>query len=157
MKKEKQSDIQVIAKNRKAFFDYHIDEKLQAGLVLQGSEVKSLRDGQASLSDAYALIKSGEVWLVHAHIAPYGPASFTNHEPKRPRKLLLNRSEILKLTIKLKERGMTLVPTMLYFRNGRAKVELGLAHGKKKYDKRASIKERESKRELSRAVRSRNR
>ena len=153
MKKGKQSDIHVIAKNKKAFFDYHIDEKLEAGLVLQGSEVKSLRDGKGNLSDSYALVKNGEIWLLHAHIAPYGPAAYANHEPKRPRKLLLNRAEIVKLSVKLKERGMTLVPTMLYFKKGRVKVELGLAHGKRKYDKRASIKARETKRELSRAIR----
>lgn len=157
MKKEKQQDIKVISKNKKAFHDFHIEEKIEAGLVLQGSEVKSLRDGKANLADSYAMMKGSEVWLLHSHIAPYGPASYANHEPRRPRKLLMNRREIVKLTVKLKERGFTLVPTMLYFKKGRAKVELGLAHGKRKYDKRAAIKDRESKRELSRAMRSRNR
>ncbi len=153
MKKAKQSNIKIISKNRKAFHDFTVEEKIEAGMVLQGSEVKSLRDGKANLVDSYAMIKGGEVWLLHAHIAPYGPASYANHEPRRPRKLLLNRREIVKLSVKLKERGYTLVPTMLYFKGGRAKVELGLAHGKKKYDKRASIKERETKRELSRTLR----
>jgi SsrA-binding protein len=152
MRKEP-SDIKVIAKNKKAFFEYHIEEKVEAGLALQGSEVKSLRDGQASLSDAYGLIKGGEVWLLNAHIAPYPPAAYANHEPKRTRKLLLHRTQISKLLGKLKEKGYTLIPTMLYFKRGRAKVEMGLARGKRKYDKRAAIKERESKREVSRAMR----
>lgn len=152
MKKEP-SDIKVIAKNRKAFFEYHIEEKLEAGIALTGSEVKSLRDGQASLSDAYALIKGNEAWLLHAHIAPYAPSSIFNHEPKRTRKLLLHKLQILKLLGTLKQKGYTLIPLMLYFRRGRAKVELGLARGKKQYDKRAAIKSRENKRELSRALR----
>ncbi len=153
MKKEKRQDIEVISKNRKAFHDFHIEEKMEAGLVLQGSEVKSLREGKANLADSYAMIKGGEAWLLHSHIAPYGPASYANHEPRRARKLLLNRREITKVLVKLKERGYTLVPTMLYFRKGRAKVELGLAYGKKKYDKRAAIRERETRRELSRTMR----
>lgn len=152
MKKE-QSDIKVISKNKKAFFEYHIDEKIEAGLVLQGSEVKSMRDGQASLSDSYAIIKNGEAWLLHAHIAPYPPAAALNHEPKRTRKLLLHKLQISRLIVKLKEKGFTLIPTMLYFKKGKAKVELGLALGKRKYDKRAAIKERETKREVSRALR----
>ncbi|MFA4875046.1 MAG: SsrA-binding protein SmpB [bacterium] len=156
MKKEP-SDIKVISKNKKALFDYHIDERIEAGLALTGSEVKSLRDGQASLSDSYALIKNGEAFLLHAHIAPYAPASAFNHEPKRTRKLLLHKTEILKLSSKLKEKGYTLVPLMLYFKRGRAKVELGLARGKRQYDKRASIKARETKRELESALRKRNR
>ncbi len=156
MKKEP-SDIKVIAKNKKAFFDYHIDEKFEAGIVLIGSEVKSLRDGQASLADSYAFVKNGEMFLLHAHIAPYAPASIFNHEPRRPRKLLLHKEEIGKLIGKLREKGYTLVPLMLYFRRGRAKVELGLARGKRKYDKRAAIKERETKREVASALRKRNR
>jgi len=154
---KKPSDVKVIAKNKKAFFEYHIDEKIEAGLVLTGSEVKSLREGRASLSDSYALIKDGEAFLLHAHIAPYEPAAMLGHEPKRTRKLLMHASEIAKLTGKLNEKGLTLVPTMIYFRKGRAKVELGLARGKRKYDKRAAIKKRESKREVSRALRGKNR
>ena len=153
MKEKGPADIKVIAKNKKAFHDFHIEEKFEAGISLVGSEVKSLRDGKGQLSDAYAIIKGGEVWLIGVHISPYPPASALNHEPKRTRKLLLHTQEIVKLTVKLKERGFTLVPTMLYFRGGRAKVELGLARGKRKYDKRAAIRAKETKREISRAVR----
>jgi len=153
MGKKEPSDIKVVAKNRKAFHDFHIEDKLEAGLVLQGSEVKSLREGGASLSDSYALIKGGEVWLINSHIAPYSPASYANHEPKRTRKLLMHEREILKLTGTLRQKGYTLIPLMLYFKKGRAKVELGLACGKRKYDKRRAIKEKEVKRELSRALR----
>ena len=149
--------IKVIAKNKKAFFEYHIEEKAEAGLVLTGSEVKSLRDGRGNLSDAYAVVKRGEVWLLHAHISPYPPAAGMNHEPKRARKLLLHKGEILKFEDRLKRGGVTLIPLMLYFRQGRAKVELGLAIGKKKYDKRAAIKKRESGRELAKAMRRKNR
>ena len=153
MKEKGPADIKVIAKNKKAFHDFHIEEKFEAGISLVGSEVKSLRDGKGQLSDAYAIIKGSEVWLIGVHISPYPPASALNHEPKRTRKLLLHTQEIVKLTVKLKERGFTLVPTMLYFRGGRAKVELGLARGKRKYDKRAAIRAKETKREISRAVR----
>lgn len=150
--KKKESNIKIIAKNKKAFFEYEILEKFEAGIVLQGSEVKSLRDGKASLSDAYAMITSGQASLLHAHIQQYSAASIFNHEPKRARRLLLHKQEIAKLASKLAERGLTLVPTMLYFKEGRAKVELGLARGKKKYDKRASIKKREGDREMKRAM-----
>ena len=153
MKKKPPSDIKIVAKNKKAFHDFQIDEKVEAGISLTGSEVKSLRDGKAQLSDSYAIIKGGEAWLINAHISQYQPASIMNHEPKRTRKLLLHAKEIVKLSVKLKERGFTLVPTMLYFRRGRAKVELGLARGKRQYDKRAAIRAKETKRELSRAVR----
>lgn len=153
MGKKEASDIKVVAKNRKAFHDFHIEDKIEAGLVLMGSEVKSLRDGGASLSDSYAMIKGGEIWLINSHIAQYSPASYANHEPKRTRKLLLHSREILKLSSTLRQKGYTMVPLMLYFRNGRAKIELGLARGKRKYDKRVAIKERENKRELARAVR----
>lgn len=156
MKKEP-SDIKVIAKNKKAFFEYHIEEKLEAGLVLAGSEVKSLREGRASLSDSYGVIRDGQAFLLNAHIAPYQPAGALGHEPKRTRRLLLHADQIAKLAGHLNERGLTLVPTMLYFRAGRAKVELALARGKRKYDKRAAIKKAESKREVARALRRRNR
>ena len=155
--KKSTDGIKIIAKNKKAFFEYHIEEKLEAGLALMGSEVKSLRDGQASLSDAYGLIKNGEAWLLHAHIAPYAPSATFNHEPKRPRKLLLHKTQILKLLGTLKGKGYTLIPTMLYFKEGKAKVELGLARGKRQYDKRAALKEREGKREETRAMRYKNR
>lgn len=149
--------IKIIAKNRKAFFEYHIEEKVEAGLALAGSEVKSLRDGRGNLSDAYAIVKGGEVFLLHAHIAPYPPAAGMNHEPKRQRKCLLHKRQILKLEGRLKQGGTTLIPLALYFKQGRAKVELGLAIGKKKYDKRAAIKKRETRREVSKALRRRNR
>ena len=150
-------DIKVIAKNKTAFFEYHIEAKLEAGLVLDGSEVKSLRNGRASLSDAYAIIRGGQAFLLNVHIAPYQPAGALGHEPKRTRKLLMHAAQIAKLAGHLNERGLTLVPTMLYFRGGRAKVELGLARGKRKYDKRAAIKKAESKREVARALRRRSR
>lgn len=153
MGKKEPSDIKVIAKNRKAFHDFHIEEKIEAGLVLTGSEVKSLRDGGASLSDSYAMIKGGEAWLINSHIAQYSPASYANHEPKRARKLLLHSREILKLEGTLRQKGYTMIPLQLYFKKGRAKVEIGLATGKRKYDKRVAIRERETKRELSRAMR----
>jgi len=153
MKKKEPSDIKIVAKNKKALHEHHIEEKVEAGIQLMGSEVKSLRDGRGALSDSYAIIKEGELWLIGAHIAQYPPASFLNHEPKRTRKLLLHRREITKLWTKLRQKGYTLVPLALYFRRGRAKVELGLARGKRKYDKRVAIREREMKRELSRSVR----
>ena len=144
-----------VAINRRARHDYFIEETLEAGLVLTGSEVKSLRAGKAQLKDSYGRVKGGEVWLLNAHISEYGPASQFGHEPTRSRKLLLHRREIERLIGKVKERGLTLVPLRLYFKHGHAKVELGLGRGKKLYDKRASIKERETRRELDRAVRSR--
>lgn len=154
MKKEA-GGIKIISRNKKAFFDYHIEEKLEAGIALTGSEVKSLRDGRGNLSDAYAIIKQGEVFLLHVHIAQYPPAAGMNHEPTRTRKLLLHKNQILKLEGRLKAGGATLIPLMLYFKNGRAKTELGLAVGKKKYDKRAAIKKRETQREVSKAMRKR--
>ena len=151
--KKANSDIVDITRNKKAFFDYHIEESFEAGIALVGSEVKSLRDGRGNLSDAYATIKNGEVYLLHAHISPYPPAAFMNPEPKRARKLLMHKGQILKLEGRLKQGGMTLIPLSLYFRKGRVKVQLGLAAGKKKYDKRAAIKKRETDREVSKAVR----
>ena len=141
--------------NRKARHDYHIDESIEAGLVLTGSEVKSLRAGKAQLKDSYARITRGELWLVNAHISDYAAASYLGHEPTASRKLLLHRREIDRLTGKVKEKGLTLIPLRLYFKGGRAKVELGLGRGKKLHDKRAAIKEREGKREMDRALRGR--
>jgi len=155
--KKTPSNIKIIAKNKKAFFEYHIEEKLEAGLVLVGSEVKSLRDGRASLSDSYVMIKGNEAFLLNMHIAPYGPASTFGHEEKRSRKLLLHSKEIEKLTSQLKEKGFSMIPTMIYFRRGKAKVELGLGRGKKMHDKRESIKKRESDRDMRRALRRSNR
>jgi SsrA-binding protein len=142
-----------IAVNRRARHDYFIEETVEAGLVLTGSEVKSLRAGKAQLKDSHARVQRGEVWLFNAHISEYAAAAQFGHDPTRSRKLLLHRREIERLIGKVKERGLTLIPLRLYFKHGRAKVELGLARGKKLYDKRASIKERETKREVDRAMR----
>jgi SsrA-binding protein len=144
-----------IATNRQAGYRYNLLDKWEAGLVLTGTEVKSLREGKAQLKDGYAAVRDGEVWLYNVHIPPYGPATRENHEPERPRKLLMHRGEIERLIGKTKERGLTLVPTRLYFRGPRAKVEIALARGKDQGDKRQSIKEREMKREMERAIRRR--
>jgi len=150
LKKEaRERDITV---NRRAFHDYTIGERFEAGLVLIGSEVKSLRDNRAHLKDAYARFFGEELWLVGAHISPYAPASQFGHDPVRNRKLLLHRREIERLRGKIKERGLTLVPLRLYWSHGRAKAELGLGTGKKLHDKRAAIRERMEKREIDRAM-----
>ncbi len=141
-----------IAVNRRARHDFFIEETYEAGLVLTGSEVKSLRDGRANLKDSYGRIDRDEVWLFNAHISPYGPASQFSHEPTRTRKLLLHRKEIERLAGRVKERGFTLIPLRLYFKKGRVKVELGLARGKKQFDKRAAIRDRELQREADRAM-----
>jgi len=146
-----------IATNRQARFRYELLETWETGIALQGSEVKSLRDGQANLKDAYALVRDGEVWLHNAHIAPYGPAAGEGHDPERPRKLLMHKREIERLIGKTQERGLTLVPTRIYFSGPRVKVELALARGKEQRDKRETIREREQKREMERALRYRNR
>ena len=142
----------IIAQNKKARHDYHIDDVYEAGMVLTGTEVKSLRAGRASLIDGFAALKDGEVWLHNVHIPEYTEGTWTNHEPRRTRKLLLHRQEISKLQSKTKEGGHTLVPLSLYFKDGKAKVEIALARGKKAYDKRASMAEREFTRELGRRV-----
>ncbi len=143
----------VVTVNRKARHDYEILETFEAGMVLTGSEVKSLRDGRVNLKDSFARVDRGEVFLLNAHISPYAAANRFGHEPERSRKLLLHRSEIDKLVGRVQERGFTLIPLKIYFKNGRAKVVLGVGRGKKAYDKRESIKEREMKREADRAVR----
>jgi SsrA-binding protein len=140
-----------VATNRQAAFRYDLLERLEAGIVLQGSEVKSLRNGSVQLKDAYAEVRDGELWLRNMHIAPYTPAR-DNHDPERPRKLLLHRREIERLIGKTAERGLTLVPTRVYFSGPRAKVEIALAKGKDVHDKRRSIKDREQKREMERAL-----
>jgi len=144
-----------IATNRQARHRYNLLDKWEAGLVLTGTEVKSLRDGKAQIKDGYAALRDGEVWLHNVHIPPYAPASRENHEPERPRKLLMHKHEIERLIGKTREKGLTLVPTRMYFRGGRAKVEIALARGKDVGDKRQAIKEREMKREMERAVRGR--
>ena len=145
-----------IATNRQAGFRYELLERYECGVVLQGSEVKSMRDGGVQLKDAYADVRDGEVWLERMHIAPYKPAR-ENHDPERPRKLLLHKREIERLIGKTAERGLTLVPTRLYFKGSRAKVEIALAKGKEQKDKRRSIKEREVKREIDRELSDRGR
>lgn len=151
-----QSGIKLVATNRKAYHDYHILDTFEAGMVLTGSEIKSIRAGQISLRDGYATIQDDEVWLMNVHIAPYHQANRENHEPRRTRKLLLHRREINRLIGKLREKGLTLIPLKVYLKNNRAKVELGLAVGKKQYDKRAALKEKESRRQIDRALGRRN-
>ncbi|HEX2434742.1 MAG TPA: SsrA-binding protein SmpB [Gaiellaceae bacterium] len=147
----------LIAENRKARHEYHLLERYEAGIALTGSEVKSLRDGRAQLQRAYGDIRDGEMWLVGAHISTYDQAGIQNHDPDRDRKLLLHRREIDNLTGKVQERGFTLVPTKLYFKNGRAKVELALAKGKDVRDRRREISKRESDRQIERALKQRSR
>jgi SsrA-binding protein len=142
----------LVAQNRKARHDYHIEDTFEAGLVLTGTEVKSLREGRASLVDGYAAVENGEVWLHNVHIPEYTQGTWTNHEPRRVRKLLLHRDQIRKLNAKTKESGLTIIPTALYFKDGYAKVEIGVARGKKSYDKRHSLAEREAKRDADRAI-----
>ena len=150
-KKKRKATPGDVATNRQASFRFNLLERLEAGIVLQGSEVKSMRQGGVQMKDAYAEVRDGEVWLRNMHIAPYGPAR-ENHDPERPRKLLLHRREIERLVGKTAERGLTLVPTRVYFNGSRAKVELALARGKDRYDKRQSIKERDTKHEMQRAI-----
>ena len=147
----------VVAQNKKARHDYHVEETFEAGLVLTGTEVKSLRAGRASLVDGYASIKDGEIWLHNVHIPEYTQGTWTNHEPRRTRKVLLHRAEIHKLVGKTQEKGLTLVPLALYFKDGYAKVELGLARGKRTYDKRQALAERQANREAQRAMARRGR
>ena len=148
----KQSGRSLIASNKKARHDYEILDTYECGIVLQGTEVKSLRAGRASLVDGYATIEDGEAWLRGVHIAEYDPGTWTNHEPRRTRKLLLHRAEISKLIGKTREGGLTLVPLSMYFKDGKVKVELALARGRRSYDKRQAIAERESKREAEKAM-----
>ena len=143
----------VVATNRRARHEYEILETLEAGLVLRGTEVKSLRTGQVNFKDSYATVRNAEVWLVGCHISPYSHGTDANHDPERDRKLLLHAREIRRLVGKIAERGLTVVPLKLYFKAGRAKIEIGLARGKKLHDKRATLRERESRREMDRAVR----
>ncbi len=142
----------LVAQNRKARHDYHVESTVEAGLVLTGTEVKSLRAGRATLTDGYATIDNGEVWLRGVHIPEYDMGTWTNHEPRRARKVLLHRDEIRKLAAKTQAKGLTLIPLSLYFEDGYAKVELALASGRKHQDKRQAIAEREAKRETERAI-----
>ena len=147
--------IKIICRNRKAYFEYTIESLYEAGIVLQGTEVKSLRQGKANIDDAFARFKGGALYLYNVHISPYAHAGPESHDPERPRKLLLHRWEMRRLLGKLQERGFTLIPVRLYFRDQHAKVELALGKGKKKYDKRESIKRREMEREMDRAKKQR--
>ena len=146
--------VKVIAENRKARHEYHLLDRYEAGIVLTGTEVKSLRDGGASLQQAYADVRNGEAWLIGAHIAEYGQGNVHNHEPDRDRKLLLHRREIEALHGKVRERGLTLVPTRLYFKDGKVKVEVALARGKEQRDKRRDIAKRDAARQIERELKS---
>ncbi|MFH1031407.1 MAG: SsrA-binding protein SmpB [Chloroflexota bacterium] len=148
--------IKTIATNRKAYHDYHIQDGLEAGIALTGTEIKSIRAGRVNLADAYVRPEQGELWLMNAHIARYEASNrFSSHEPTRPRKLLLHRKEIIELASKVQERGLTLVPTKLYLKDRKAKLEVALAKGKKLYDKRETIMRREAEREMGRAIKKR--
>lgn len=149
---EKRSE-KIITTNRKAWHDYHVLDRVEAGIVLAGTEVKSLRQGKASLAEAYARIEDGEVWLINVNIPQFKQGSYFNHEPKRKRKLLLHHSQIRKLFGKTAEKGLTLIPLRMYFSGPYVKVELGLCRGKREYDKRDAIKEREAKRNIERSMR----
>ena len=149
--------IKVVADNRKARHDYFIDEKYEAGIALVGTEVKSIRTGKVSLRDSYAEVVNGEAYLQNMHISPYDKGSRFNHDPKRPRKLLLHKREIKKLLGQTTQKGYTLIPLRLYFKRGKVKVELALARGKKLYDKRQDIAKRDAQREMARALSNRNR
>ncbi len=148
----KETGKKVIAQNKKGRHDYFVDETFECGIVLQGTEVKSLREGRASLTDGFAMILDGEVWLHGMHIPEYKEGSWTNHSPRRDRKLLMHRGEINKLAGKLKQGGNTLVPLSIYFKDGKVKVELALAHGKKGHDKRQTLLEKQAERETQRAI-----
>ncbi len=144
--------IKIITDNKKARFDYEIVEKFEAGLVLTGSEVKSIRDGAVNLKDSYISFRNGEAFLQNAHISVYTASSYNNHEPERLRKLLMHREELDKIMGRVQEKSLSCVPLKMYFKNGRIKIEIGLGRGKKKHDKRQSIRKKESDRELSRAL-----
>jgi len=147
--------IKIVATNRKARHQYRFYDTYEAGLVLQGSEIKSIRAGRVSLQEGFVLFENGEAWLVNVHIAPYDPASRQNHNPRRRRKLLLHRREIDRLQARVQEKGFTVVPTKLYLKNGLAKVEIALVRGKKQYDKRQTLAKRDAKRQVERAIKER--
>ncbi len=149
--REKQEEL-LVAQNRAASYNYHLHEKLEAGMVLLGTEVKSLREGKANLRDAYAVIRAGAVWLLNCHIGEYLPGGMTNHSPLRSRKLLLHKQQIEKLDRKMDQKGLTLVPLKIYFRDGIAKCEIAVAEGKKKWDRRQTEKDKEAKREVGEAM-----
>ncbi len=154
-KEEEKPETQPIADNRKAFHDYHILETFEAGVALLGTEVKGIREGQANLRDSFARVEGGEVWLYNVHINPYSHRGYVDHDPRRKRRLLLHKHEIRKLIGKTVEKGLTLVPTRLYFKNGKIKVSLALARGKQDHDKRETVRRREIDRETRAAVKER--
>jgi SsrA-binding protein len=156
-KDEANDDTQLIADNRKAFHDYHVLETFECGVVLLGTEVKGIREGRANLRDSYARVEGGEVWLFNVHINPYSHRGYVDHDPKRKRRLLLHKYEIRKLIGKTVEKGLTLVPTRLYFKNGKVKVAIALARGKQAHDKRETLRRREIDRETRAAVKERTR
>lgn len=151
-KSKKKTEPGDVASNRQAAFRYEFLDKLECGIVLQGTEVKSVRDGGVQLKDGFAILRDGELWLYNVHIAPYAPAARENHEPERPRKLLAHRREIERMAGKITERGFTLVPTRMYLSGSRVKVEIAVARGKDRYDKRQAIKDRDVKRDMQRAL-----
>ncbi|NOX64191.1 MAG: SsrA-binding protein SmpB [Chloroflexi bacterium] len=155
MSKQGRSPVKTVATNRKAYHDYEVVESIEAGIALTGTEIKSVRAGQVNLRDGFALIRDGEVWLQNVYIAPYRHGNRSNHDPRRERKLLLHRREINRLLGKIQERGWTLVPLKMYLKNNRAKVELGLVRGKRKYDKRRAIARRDAQRDVERALKER--
>jgi SsrA-binding protein len=155
--KDDEGDIKVVSRNKRAFHEYEITDRIECGIALVGTEVKSLRDGHANIEEAYAKLEDGEVWLIGSDIPEYAMGNRLNHKPRRPRKLLLHRKEIDKFAGKASQRGFTLVPLRLYFKRGRAKVEIAIARGKQQYDKRQSLKKADDQREMRRAMTQRNR
>lgn len=152
---KKEDGVKNVARNKKAKFEYFLEDSFEAGIVLQGSEIKSIRAGQVSLRESYIQVDGDEAWMIDCHIAPYNQANRYNHDPKRPRKLLLHKREIARLYDKIRQRGYTVIPTRMYLRRGLAKVEIALARGKKQHDKRQAIAKRDAEREMRRAVRRR--
>jgi SsrA-binding protein len=157
MAKAPASEIKVVATNRKATHDYTIDDRFEAGLVLLGTEVKSIRAGGANLREGYVQLRGGEAYLVNAHVAPYDPSGRTGHDPLRPRKLLLHKKELVRLVTGTQERGWTIIPLKVYLKNGRLKIEIALARGKRQYDKRESIARRDAQRQVDREMKERTR
>lgn len=154
-KDENAPNVQSVARNRRASHEYHILETWEAGLVLQGTEVKSLRDGKANINDAFGIVKDGAVWLLNMHVSPYESRGYAEHDPVRTRKLLLHQKEIRRLIGAVERQGLTLVPLEVYFKNGYAKVRIALAKGKQQHDKRQAVRERDAQREMARAIRTR--
>ena len=151
------ADRKIVATNRKAHHEYSLEETIEAGIVLMGSEIKSIRESRVNLKDGYVSEQNGELWLLNVHISPYDQASVFGHDPLRPRKLLLHKKEIARMITRIRERGYTIVPTQMYLKNGRVKVEIALARGKRLYDKRADLAEKDSRREMERALKERDR